>query len=342
MPEGGSLGLARSVEERYRRLGGEITYNAKVDEVLVEDDRAVGVRLSDGREFRADIVVSACDGRTTMLELLKGRYLNTTYERLYTRTIDEPGMLYPGYVSVFLGLDRSFPQGEPCTTYLLDEKEAASFAGMGHPSMNVQFRSAHYPELSPRGTSVVFVTYFSDTGVWRELTDDRNSTAAYTRGRNCTRWRCAAAPRTTPPSGRFSGPSRSSWTAGSPAGGVGRGARHRHPAHPGPLHRQPQRDHRRLASVHGRRGKAGEGSEQERSGGSGAEGLLPLRHLVHDRRAHPGRGGGPSRHPVHLPRRRRGVHRRHRPDPATAHPDRHPGRPAPAPDGTTPEAKECE
>ncbi|WP_437089803.1 phytoene desaturase family protein [Streptomyces sp. enrichment culture] len=171
VPEGGSLGLARSVEERYRRLGGEITYNAKVEEVLVEDDRAVGVRLSDGREFRADIVVSACDGRTTMLELLKGRYLNKTYERLYTRTIDEPGMLYPGYVSVFLGLDRPFPQGEPCTTYLLDEEEAASFVGMGHPSMNVQFRSAHYPELSPRDTTVVFVTYFSDTGTWRELTE---------------------------------------------------------------------------------------------------------------------------------------------------------------------------
>ncbi|WP_320777134.1 NAD(P)/FAD-dependent oxidoreductase [Streptomyces sp. CRN 30] len=171
VPEGGSLGLARSVEERYLRLGGEVTYNAKVEEVLVEDDRAVGVRLSDGREFRADIVVSACDGRTTMMGLLKGRYLNPTYERLYTRDIDEPGMLYPGYVSVFLGLDRPFPQGDPCTTYLLGEDETAGFVGMGHPSVNVQFRSAHYPELSPPGTGVVFATYFSDTEVWRELAE---------------------------------------------------------------------------------------------------------------------------------------------------------------------------
>ncbi|UUU36522.1 NAD(P)/FAD-dependent oxidoreductase [Streptomyces sp. CA-210063] len=170
VPEGGSLGLARSVEERYVRLGGQVTYNAKVEEVLVENDRSVGVRLSDGREFRADIVVSACDGHTTMMKLLRGQYLNRTYERLYTETIDEPGMLYPGYVSVFLGLDRPFPQGDPCTTYLLGEEEAAPFVGMGRPSMNVQFRSAHYPELSPRGTSVVFVTYFSDTGAWRELT----------------------------------------------------------------------------------------------------------------------------------------------------------------------------
>lgn len=106
VPEGGSLGLARSIEQRYRRLGGEISYNTKVAEILVEQDRAVGVRLSDGREIRADIVVAACDGRTTMLDLLKGRYLNDTYRRLYTRTITEPGMVFPGYLTVFLGLRR--------------------------------------------------------------------------------------------------------------------------------------------------------------------------------------------------------------------------------------------
>ncbi|GGR59764.1 amine oxidase [Streptomyces eurythermus] len=169
VPEGGSLGLSKSVEERYLRLGGRITYNAKVEEVLVENDRAAGVRLSDGREFRADIVVSACDGHTTMMRLLGGRYLNETYERLYTKTINEPGMLYPGYVTVFLGLDRPFPAGEPCSTYLLGEEEAAEFIGMGKPSMNVQFRSIHYPELSPQGSTVVFVSYFSDTDVWRKL-----------------------------------------------------------------------------------------------------------------------------------------------------------------------------
>jgi phytoene dehydrogenase-like protein len=171
VPEGGSLGLSRSVEQRYLRLGGKVTYNAKVEEVLVENNRAVGVRLSDGRTFRADIVVSACDGHTTMMKLLGGRYLNDTYERLYTKTINEPGMIYPGYVSLFLGLDRPFPQGDPCTTYLLGEDEATAFVGMANPNMNVQFRSIHYPELSPRETGVVFVSYFSDTGVWRDLSE---------------------------------------------------------------------------------------------------------------------------------------------------------------------------
>lgn len=168
VPEGGSLGLATSIEQRYLRLGGRISYNAKVEEILVERDRAVGVRLSDGRELRADIVVSTCDGPTTMLKLLKGKYLNEQYRKLYTETITKPDMVFPGYFILFLGLDRTF-QADPCTTYLLAEDETADLLGIRHPSINVQFRSQHYPELSPAGTSIAYVTYFCDIAPWREL-----------------------------------------------------------------------------------------------------------------------------------------------------------------------------
>ncbi|MFF9321183.1 phytoene desaturase family protein [Streptomyces sp. NPDC014735] len=169
VPEGGSLGLAESIERRYRALGGEVTYNTKVEEVLVEDDRAVGVRLSDGEELRADIVVSACDGRTTMMDLLGGRYLDDAYRRLYTRTILEPGMVFPGYFILFLGLRRDFPDADPCTTHLLDDEVASELTGIRHPSINVQFRSRHFPELSPQGTSIAYVTYFCDIAPWRAL-----------------------------------------------------------------------------------------------------------------------------------------------------------------------------
>ncbi|MGW7517742.1 phytoene desaturase family protein [Streptomyces sp. NPDC054796] len=182
VPEGGSLGLVRSIEERYRKCGGEITYNAKVEEILVERDRAVGVRLSDGREFRADIVVSAADGRTTVMELLKGRYLNDTYRRLYTSLIDEPGQLMPGYVSLFLGLRKPFPEGDPCTTYLLPERATSGLLGMRCPSMNVQFRTRHYPELAPRESTVVYVTYFSDIAPWRALREGPERSPRVRRG----------------------------------------------------------------------------------------------------------------------------------------------------------------
>lgn len=182
VPEGGSLGLARSVEECYKRLGGELTCNAKVVEILVEDDRAVGVRLSDGTEIPADVVVSACDGRATVMDLLKGRYLNDTYRRLYTHCIDQRDQVFPGYVAVFLGLREPFPVGDPCTTYLLDEDLAARLTGIRHPSINIQFRSRHYPELSPKGTGVVFASYFSDIDPWRALSTGPERAARIRRG----------------------------------------------------------------------------------------------------------------------------------------------------------------
>lgn len=182
VPEGGSLGLAHSIEQRYSRLGGEVTYNAKVEKILVENDRATGVRLSDGQEFHADIVVSACDGPGTLLGLLEGRYLDDDYQQLYQQTINEPGMVFPGYVSVFLGLRRSFPQAEPTTTHLLDERVAAGLTGVRHPSLNVQFRNRFYPELSPEGTTVVYATYFSDTAPWRELSEGPDRSSRWRRG----------------------------------------------------------------------------------------------------------------------------------------------------------------
>jgi phytoene dehydrogenase-like protein len=182
VPEGGSLGLAASIERRYLRLGGCVTYNAKVDKVLVERGRAAGVRLSDGREHRADIVVSACDGHTTLMKLLEGRYLGDSYRDLYTRVINEPGMVFPGYVTVFLGLRRAFPDSEPCTTYLIDEAMAAELTGIRYPSINVQFRSRHFPELSPPGTSVVYATYFCDIAPWRALADGPEQQSRVRRG----------------------------------------------------------------------------------------------------------------------------------------------------------------
>lgn len=182
VPEGGSLELARSIEERYKRLGGQVMYNARVEEILVEDDRAVGIRLHNGQKYFADMVVSASDGYQTVMKFLKGKYLNDTYKRLYTHTIDQPGMVFPGYFTLFLALNRQFPEAEHCTTHLITEAEAAQLPGIQHPSFNVQFRNKHYPELSPEGTSVVFATYFCDIAPWREMTEGEEQVTRVRRG----------------------------------------------------------------------------------------------------------------------------------------------------------------
>ena len=105
-PLGGSLPFVRNIEKRFRSLGGEIRYSARVEKILVgarpdgRGDRAVGVRLADGTEHRVDVVISAADGRTTIFDMLGGRYVDETIRKPY-----EGGMaIFPPLLYVGLGV----------------------------------------------------------------------------------------------------------------------------------------------------------------------------------------------------------------------------------------------
>jgi phytoene dehydrogenase-like protein len=80
---GGPEEFIRAVEQRYLDLGGQIQYRSPVTKILVEPspvggaDRAVGVRLEDGTEHRADVVISAADGHATIFDWLEAKYVVT-------------------------------------------------------------------------------------------------------------------------------------------------------------------------------------------------------------------------------------------------------------------------
>jgi phytoene dehydrogenase-like protein len=68
---GGSLAFTQAIEKRYIGLGGEIRYRSRVERILTDNNQAVGVRLADGTEHFADIVVSAADGHATIYHCWK-------------------------------------------------------------------------------------------------------------------------------------------------------------------------------------------------------------------------------------------------------------------------------
>jgi len=112
--EGGSGEFVRPIEQRYRDLGGQITYHATVEEILVEKDRAVGVRLADptgtlrsGSQHRADVVVSAADGYSTIFQMLGGRYVDAKVRVRY-----RDWKLIRPCVMVSYGVAREF-RGDP-------------------------------------------------------------------------------------------------------------------------------------------------------------------------------------------------------------------------------------
>ncbi len=69
-PVGGSSRIAETIVPVIERSGGEVLTNADVTEIIVENERAVGVRLVDGHELRAPVIISNAGVINTFERLL--------------------------------------------------------------------------------------------------------------------------------------------------------------------------------------------------------------------------------------------------------------------------------
>lgn len=65
-PVGGASRIAESILPRIEASGGRVLVSAEVDAILLNGGRASGVRMADGREFHAPLVVSDAGVATTM------------------------------------------------------------------------------------------------------------------------------------------------------------------------------------------------------------------------------------------------------------------------------------
>ncbi|GAH62313.1 unnamed protein product, partial [marine sediment metagenome] len=145
-PVGGSLEFSRAIERRYLDSGGEIHYRSPVSKILVENDKAVGVRLADGTKHRGNIVISAADGHSTVFDMLEGKYINDKIRGYYDKL-----PVFPPLVQVALGVARSFEGLPPSIIYPLEEP--VTIAGREHKSVGVEIHNFD-PTLAPQGKTV--------------------------------------------------------------------------------------------------------------------------------------------------------------------------------------------
>jgi all-trans-retinol 13,14-reductase len=71
-PVGGAGRIAESLIPTIEKAGGTIVVAADVDRILLDGKRAIGVRMSDGQEFRARHIVSDAGAAATLGHLLPG------------------------------------------------------------------------------------------------------------------------------------------------------------------------------------------------------------------------------------------------------------------------------
>ena len=160
-PIGGSLRFAQDLAKRYLALGGEIRYKSRVTSILVENDRAVGVRLADGSEHRADIVISAADGHSTIFDLLGGRYLDNKVRSYYRDMTVAKSIL-----QISLGVSRDFSAECPFINFPL--AQPVYLGNVRHERLVVK----HYcfdPTMAPPGKSVLSVWCEADYDYWKSM-----------------------------------------------------------------------------------------------------------------------------------------------------------------------------
>lgn len=103
--KGGTVALVNALVRLIEELGGRIEYNAEVDEILVENRRAVGVRLKDGRIFHADYVVSNADVPFTYMKLIAPQHRGLRNSDFRYRRLAKYSM---SLVVIYFGTDRLY------------------------------------------------------------------------------------------------------------------------------------------------------------------------------------------------------------------------------------------
>jgi phytoene dehydrogenase-like protein len=158
---GGSLPMAQRMTNRYLYLGGELRTKSRVTKIVVENNIAKGAILSDGSEIKADYIISAADGHSTIFDMLGGKYVNKKISNAY-----ENWDLFTPIVQVSFGINKKTESEVPVETWITkDQAIGRTKTTHGYSIMNYWFD----PTMAPEGKSVLVMRFDSPWELWRDL-----------------------------------------------------------------------------------------------------------------------------------------------------------------------------
>jgi all-trans-retinol 13,14-reductase len=179
-PVGGASCIAATILPVIEARGGIVVTRADVEEIICERGRATGVRLADGNEFRAPIVVSAAGVPTTFGKLvprdLVSRHRLDRFENNLRPSIAHV-CLYVGlrHTAEDLGLERSNFFVYPSTDYERDHAAYAEDPDGTLPVVYLSFPSAKDPSFQQRmpGRATIDVMAPAPYELFAEWADER-------------------------------------------------------------------------------------------------------------------------------------------------------------------------
>lgn len=177
-PKGGTGALTKALVKLVNSLGGRILTEQPVDKILVDNGRAVGIRVKQGKEYRAGCgIISNIDARRLFLQLVEPSDINAAdpnlQERLSRRVVNNNESILK--IDCALSEKPRFEHHHHQDEFLIpsmliaDSVEQVELAHidplMGRipedPSMFLAFPSVLDPSLAPEGKHTLWIEFFA-------------------------------------------------------------------------------------------------------------------------------------------------------------------------------------
>jgi phytoene dehydrogenase-like protein len=159
--KGGSFPLAQRMVDKFGKLGGTISLKKKVEKIIVENNVAKGVLLTDGTKISADYVIGAADGYSTIFNMLDGKFISKEIDYAYKNW-----ELFTPLVQVSFGIKKVIPSDSPILINISKDK----FIGKtklenGYSVMNYSFDTT----MAPEGKTTIVLRYDSPWNLWEKM-----------------------------------------------------------------------------------------------------------------------------------------------------------------------------
>jgi all-trans-retinol 13,14-reductase len=159
-PKGGMQELSGVIADRFKKSGGKLELSKAVSKILIEEDRAVGVKLEDGETLKSKYVVSNADAKQTFLRLVGEQHLGEDFAK-YVRRMKQS---VSGFV-VYLGVDADLRRYSCQINYLGEDEKAdwdeyysTLWSGqLNLEGLGIRIPSNLEPSYAPAGKSSVIL-----------------------------------------------------------------------------------------------------------------------------------------------------------------------------------------
>lgn len=174
IPKGGSKPMVERMKEKFLSLGGTLKVNANVENIVINDKTAKGVKLKSGEIIKGDYVVSCLDTNYTLKKLLRDQYPFPSFEKRFRNPIKNQS---PSCVLINFTVKKDnnlpIPYSFECEPLNVATQEIE----------HLTIRSYSYDETFTRGDKTVLSILLDQSNLdypfWRKLSKDRSQYLKY-------------------------------------------------------------------------------------------------------------------------------------------------------------------